>query len=141
MNIRVLIAEDEPLARRSVRALLASARDIEIVGEARDGIEAVRLAETLSPDVVLMDLSMPGQDGFRALEQIRALHRGTKTIILSMHVDEDLIAHAMRHGVHGYLVKDCTRLELLSALRAVYQSRPFFSSAALEHLPKSSGTS
>ncbi len=140
MKIRVLIAEDEALARRGVRALLASAKDIEIVGEARDGIEAVSLAESLSPDVVLMDLSMPGLDGFRALEKIRQLHRGTKTIIFSMHVDEDLIARAMHYGVHGYLVKGCSRLELLSALRAVYQSRPFFSAAALEYLPKTSNT-
>ncbi len=135
MKIRVLIAEDEALAREGIRALLASAKDIEIIGEAGDGIEAVTLTESLSPDVVLMDLSMPGQDGFHALQQIQDLRRGTKIIIFSMHVDNDLIARAMQHGVHGYLVKGCTRVELLSALRAVYQSRPFFSSGALEHLP------
>src|SRR5512141_746338 len=113
--IRVLIAEDQSLAREGIKALLKGARDIEIVGEARDGLEAVALADVFSPDVVLMDLSMPGLDGFGALEQIRGLHRGTRTIILSRHVDAELIARAMRHGVHGYLVKGCSRIELLSA--------------------------
>jgi len=134
--IRVLIAEDHVLDRRGIRAMLATAKDIEIVAEARDGIEAVAMTEHLAPDLVLLDLSMPGQDGFQALEQIRALHRGTRIVVLSKSVNEELVRRAMQKGVYGYLVKGCSRIELLAAIRAAHQSRMFLSSAALDHLPK-----
>ncbi len=139
--IRVLIAEDQRLVRQGIRALLVNAADIDVVGEAQDGMDAVEQASKLLPDVILMDVSMPRLNGFEALEKIRSLRLPARFIILSAMVDEGHIEQALRNRVHGYLLKDCGRLELLSAIRAAYQGRPYFSSQALKYFTSSPSNS
>jgi two-component system, NarL family, nitrate/nitrite response regulator NarL len=133
--IRVLIAEDHRLVRQGVAALLSKAQDILIVGQASNGVDAVKMAEQLSPDVVLMDIDMPSMDGFSAASQIHTLHRNTKILILSMSANADLFNQAIEHRVHGYISKDCSRLELLAAIRAVHQDKAFFGASVLAQRP------
>lgn len=139
--IRVLIAEDQQLVRQGLVALLEKAPDIEIVAQARDGLEAVELAERTSPDVVLMDLSMPRLDGFQAAERIRSLKPNARVLVVSMFVDEKLMDEAIQHGVYGYLLKDASRAELIDGIRAAYNRRPFFGSATLKYLTRQSRAS
>ncbi len=134
--IRILIADDEQLLRQGVRALLGTSKDIEIVAEARDGAEAVDLVEKLSPDVVLMDLAMPRLDGLGAVERIRALRKNTRILILTMYIDETTIDDAISHGVYGYLLKTCTRAELVNAIHSAYERRPYFGPSTLPYVSK-----
>jgi DNA-binding NarL/FixJ family response regulator len=127
--IRVLIAEDHHLVRQGIRALLEKAEDIEVVGEARDGQEAVELVERLSPDVVVMDLAMPRMNGNQATERIHAQHIPTQVVILSMYSDETLVRQALRSGAKGYLLKHSVTEELLLAVRAACRGETFLSSA------------
>ncbi len=126
--IRVLIAEDHCLFAQGLQLMLEKAKDIEIIAAARDGLEAVELAERLSPDVVLMDLRLPGLDGWGAIERIQALRRNTKVVILTMYADEVLVQRAQKLGVQGYLLKDSNRLELIAAIRAAVLGKRFFAS-------------
>ena len=127
--ISVLIAEDHHLVRQGIRALLEKAEDIKVVGEAKDGQEAVEQAEQLSPDVVVMDLAMPRLNGNQATERIRALHLPCQVVILSMYSDDVLVKQALRSGVKGYLLKQSVTEELLLAVRAAYRGETYLSSA------------
>ncbi|MBI4788389.1 MAG: response regulator transcription factor [Chloroflexi bacterium] len=127
--IRVLIVEDHHLVRQGIRALLEKAEDMQVVGEARDGQEAVELAERLTPDVVVMDLSMPRLNGNQAAERIRALRLPSQVVILSMYSDEMLVRQALRSGAKGYLLKHSVTEELLLAVRAACRGETFLSSA------------
>jgi DNA-binding NarL/FixJ family response regulator len=127
--IRVLIAEDHHLVRQGLRALLEKASDIEVVGEAQDGLEAVECAERIKPDVIVMDLAMPRLNGSQAVEQIRSLHLPTQVVILSMYSDETLVRQAIRSGAKGYLLKRSVAEELLLAVRAAAKGETFLSSA------------
>jgi DNA-binding NarL/FixJ family response regulator len=131
--IRVLIADDHQLMRQGIRALLEKAKDIEVVGEARDGQEAIDLSERLDPDVVLMDIAMPGLDGLRATERLTTRKTRAKILILSMYSDETLVRQALRNGAKGYLVKNGNRDQLIAAIRALSQGGEFFS-PAVSHL-------
>ncbi len=122
--IQVLIADDHQLFRQGVKALLRSAQDIRIVGEARDGQEAVELAERLQPDVILMDLEMPRMNGFAATEQLTARGNRARILVLSMRTDEQSAHLAAQSGAVGYLVKNCSRDELVAGIRSVQQSQP-----------------
>lgn len=117
--IRVLIADDHPVVRRGMRALLGSLPGVEVVGEAVDGAEAVREAQLTHPDVVVMDVQMPGMDGIRATEQVLAAVPGTAVLVLTMFEDDETVFSAMRAGARGYLLKGAEQEEILSALRAV----------------------
>lgn len=119
--IRVLIVDDHQLVRQGVSALLTKARDIQIIGEARDGREALESADHILPDVVLMDIEMPRMDGLRATTELVARHPSTKVLILSMRSDESVIREAKRVGARGYLFKNSNREELISAIRIVSQ--------------------
>ncbi len=125
--IRVVIADDHQLVRQGFQALLARTKDIQVVGEARDGKEAVDLAARLEPDVIVMDISMPVVGGLKAAEQIRSLHGGTRVLMLSMHSDESLVRDALNHGAKGYLLKHNSYTELVTAIRAVDQGKTYFS--------------
>lgn len=127
--IRVLIAEDHHLVRQGIRALLEKAGDMEIVGEAQDGQDAIEKAERLAPDVVVMDLSMPRLNGNQATERIRALRLPTQVVILSMYSDETLVRQALRAGARGYLLKHSVAEELLLAVRAACRGETYLSSA------------
>lgn len=126
--IRVLIVEDHHLVRQGIRALLEKAEDIEVVGEARDGQEAVDQAEKLIPDVIVMDLSMPRLNGSQATERIRALRLPSQVVMLSMYSDETLVRQALRCGAKGYLLKHSVTEELLLAVRAAFRGEIYLSS-------------
>ena len=127
--IRVVLAEDHHLVREGIRALLERADDIEVVGEAADGQEAVELVQRLVPDVLVMDIAMPRLDGTQATERVRALGVATQVVILSMHSDETLVRQTLRSGARGYLLKRSVTEELLLAVRAAVRGEIYLSPA------------
>ena len=127
MNIRILLADDHRILREGLRSLLAQQSDITVVGEASSGEEVVALARQLRPDVVVMDVVMPGLDGVAATRIIREELSNTRVIALSMHSDRRFVSEMVRAGALGYLVKDSAFEELNQALRAVIEDRPYLS--------------
>jgi len=127
--IRVVLADDHHLVRQGIRALLERANDIQVVGEAADGREAVELIRRVAADVLVMDIGMPRLDGIQATERIRALDVATRVVILSMHSDETLVRQALRSGARGYLLKGSVREELLLAIRAAMRGDIYLSPA------------
>lgn len=117
--IRVLIVDDHPVVRRGMRALLGSLDGVEVVGEAATGTEAVREAHLLGPDVVMMDVQMPGMDGIEATRRLTADRPDTAILVLTMFDDDDTVLSAMRAGARGYLLKGAEQAEILAALRSV----------------------
>jgi len=117
--IRVLLADDHPVVREGLRGMLSAESDIEVAGEAASGSEAVALFASLQPDVVLMDLRMPGGDGVHAIENIRSRHgNGARIIVLTTYDTDADILRAVEAGATGYLLKDAPRADLLRAIRA-----------------------
>jgi DNA-binding NarL/FixJ family response regulator len=125
--IRVIIAEDHNLVRQGLRALLEQSGDVQVIGEAATGYDAVQLATDLKPEVVVMDLSMPRLDGAQAAERILELNTPTQIVIVSMHADTTIVQQLLRRGVKGYLLKDALTEELLLAVKAASQGRVFLS--------------
>jgi DNA-binding NarL/FixJ family response regulator len=121
--VRVLIADDHAMVREGLHWALDHA-GYEVVGEAADGEEAVELTESLRPDIVLMDLSLPVLSGVAATKRIRSLVPTTKVVVLSMLSDETAVSSALAAGAVGYLVKDCTTAEIVGALGAVVDAEP-----------------
>ena len=120
-KISVLLADDHRILREGIRSLLEKVPDIEVVGEAADGGDAVAKAQQLSPDVVLMDITMPGLNGLEATRQIKALRPATKVLILTMHESNQYISQFLRSGASGYVLKETAASELVGAVRAVHQ--------------------
>jgi len=116
--IRVLIADDHLIVREGLRLILETAEDMTLVGEAADGVEAVRLASQVQPDVVLMDLRMPGMDGLTAIERLRDTHPHIAVVILTTYNEDDLMVRGLKAGARGYLLKDTGRETLFHAIRA-----------------------
>jgi DNA-binding NarL/FixJ family response regulator len=127
MNIRILLADDHRILREGLRSLLAQQPDFTVVGEASDGETVVALARELRPDLVIMDVVMPGVDGIAATRQIRAECPDTRVIALSMHSDRRFVSEMVRAGALGYLVKDSAFEELTQAVRSVIANRPYLS--------------
>lgn len=121
--IRVLIADDHAVVRQGLRTFLELQDEIEVAGEAANGAEALREIERLEPDVVLMDLVMPGVDGVEAIREIRERGLATRVIVLTTFADDDKLFPAVRAGAAGYLLKDVEPAELVSAIRAVHEGR------------------
>ena len=117
--LRVMVADDHPLFRDGLRALLGGAAQLELVGEAEDGDRAVSMAADLRPDVVLMDLRMPGRNGIDATRAILAARPATAILVLSMFDDDESVFNAMRAGARGYLLKDAEGPELVQAIETV----------------------
>ncbi len=120
-KIRVLLADDHLILREGIRSLLQKVRDIEVVGEAGDGVEAVARVEQLLPDVVLMDITMPGLNGLEATQQIKQKYPQVKVLILTMHETGQYLSGMLKAEASGYVVKTATTSELISAIRAVHQ--------------------
>ena len=119
--IRVLVVDDHAVVRQGLRTFLELQEDIEVVGEAGDGEQALAAATELEPDVILMDLVMPRLDGVRAIERLRELAPATRVIVLTSFLDEDKVLPAVRAGAAGYLLKDVQPAELVRAIRMVDQ--------------------
>jgi len=117
--IRVVLADDHSVVRAGLKAVLSSAKDIEVVAEAKNGVEAVSFAERFKPDVIVMDLSMPELDGTAATKQIVAKGLATKVLVLTMHAEEDYLVPLLEAGAVGYLVKSAADRELVDAVRAL----------------------
>lgn len=130
--IRVIIADDHHLVRQGIRALLDKADNIEVIGEAADGQEAIELVQRLVPDVAVVDISMPRLDGAQAIERIYKLGLPTRMIILSMHSDITVIQQVLKQGARGYLLKRSVTEELILAIRAAYQGELYLSPAISE---------
>ena len=132
--LRVVVADDHPVYREGLTMVLGSLAGVEVVGEAGDGHEAVRLAEELRPDVVLMDLSMPGLGGVEATREVVARCPATQVLVLSMHEGADSVLAALRAGARGYLVKGATKQEVARALHDVAAGGAVFGGTVAEQV-------
>ncbi|HEX2316689.1 MAG TPA: response regulator transcription factor [Thermomonospora sp.] len=119
MTIRVVLADDQPLVRAALQMVIADAPDVQVVGEAANGVEAVRLTAELSPDVVVMDLRMPEMDGIEATRQITTGTGTARVLVLTTFDDDDHVYGALRAGASGFLVKDMALDDILAAVRIV----------------------
>jgi DNA-binding NarL/FixJ family response regulator len=124
---RIAIAEDHTILREGLRALLSNEPDFEIIGEAEDGRKAIHCVEELSPDLVLMDLSMPRMDGLTAIKEIKKQSPGIKIIALTVHKTEEYVLQALQAGVDGYVLKDASHSELKMAARKVLAGKRYLS--------------
>jgi len=133
-KIRVLLADDHAVLRAGLRALLSAEPDIEVVGEAADGQEAVALVERLKPDVVVMDITMPRLDGLRATRQITTHHPEIRVLVLTMHAEEQYLLQVLEAGGSGYVVKNSADRDLLEAIRVVHRGEAFLYPSATRML-------
>lgn len=118
MPIRILIADDHAVVRSGLRALLRADPELEVVGEAEDGTETLRLAETLHPDIVLLDITMPREDGIKTAQRLKEERPELIVLFLTMHEDESLLHEALRAGAAGYLIKRAEESEIIQAIHA-----------------------
>jgi NarL family two-component system response regulator LiaR len=123
-TIRLLITDDHSIVRKGIKALLATEKDMEVIGEAENGAEAVAQAAALKPDVILMDLVMPEMDGIEATRRITAEQPGTRILVLTSFAADDKVFPAVKAGALGYLLKDSTPDQLLESIRQVYRGEP-----------------
>jgi DNA-binding NarL/FixJ family response regulator len=133
-TIAIVIADDHPIVRRGLRSIIEDDPALRIVGEAGDGHEAVRAVIERQPDVVVLDLDMPGLDGFGVVREMRARSLPGAVIVLTLHGEADLLNEALGLGVRGYIVKDSTATDIAAAIKAVHLGRHFISPALSSHL-------
>jgi two-component system response regulator NreC len=124
---RIVIAEDHTILREGLRALLAADPELQVVGEARDGREAIRRVEQLEPDLILMDLSMPRMNGVEAIREIKNRIPETKVLTLTVHKAEEFVLEVLQAGADGYILKDASSAELVMAIRSVLAGRRYLS--------------
>jgi NarL family two-component system response regulator LiaR len=142
-TIRILIADDHPVVRKGIKALLSTEPGLEVIGEAADGEQAVTKARTLKPDVILMDLAMPRKDGVQAISEIRQEIPEAKVLVLTSFAEDKRIIAAIEAGALGYLLKDSSPHELIRAVHTVYQGEsslhPTVAHKLIHRLQRSSG--
>ena len=136
---KILVADDHPMLREGLVGVLETRPDFEVVGEAADGEEAVRLAETLAPDVILLDLEMPNLDGVGALERLRENGSTARTIVFTAYDTDGRILGALRAGAKGYLLKGASRRELFDAIHTVHEGGSLLGPAVTDRLLASMG--
>lgn len=129
MPFRILIADDHGVIRAGLQALLDAEPDMQVVGEASNSEEAVRMSGQLTPDVVLMDISMPGEGGIKATQRICSSFPSVKVLILTIHEDKELLQEALRDGASGYILKQAVKSELFNAIHAVMRGELYVHSA------------
>ncbi len=138
MKIRILVADDHPMLREGLVAVLSTQPDFDVIGEASDGSEVVWLAERLHPDVILLDLEMPNADGVAALERLRDADSRARTVVFTAYDTDERILGALRAGARGYLLKGASRKEIFDAVRTVHSGgsllQPAVTSRLLEHV-------
>jgi two-component system, NarL family, response regulator NreC len=127
MPVRILLADDHGVVRKGLRFLLERQSDMQVIGEAADGREAVRIAEAMNPEIVIMDIAMPLLNGIEATSQMMKRNSQIGVIILSMHSDEDYLLSALNAGAKGYLLKDSAEDDVVKAIRSVSHGTPYFS--------------
>ena len=128
MAIRLMLADDHRMLREGLRRSMTE-HGFEVVGEASDGAEAVDMAQELTPDVILMDVTMPELDGVEATRLVKAANPAIRVIMLTMHADQEVLAAAIRSGASGYLVKDCSTEEIADAIRSAVSGETTLSPA------------
>ena len=133
-RIRLLVADDHALLRQALRVLLEAQDGFEVVGEAMNGREAVEAAERMLPDVVLMDMVMPGLNGIEATRQILKRVPGTRVLILTAYLEDERLLQALRAGASGYVVKNSDMEELLLAIRSVFRGNTYFSTSVSDEI-------
>ncbi len=124
---RIVIAEDHTILREGLKMLLSSNPAFEVVGEAQDGLEAIRSVDSLKPDLILMDLSMPRMNGVGAIQEIKKQSPSTKILVLTVHKTEEHILTALKTGADGYILKDATHSELMLAIENIFSGRSYLS--------------
>ena len=141
-SIRVLIVDDHAIVREGQRALIDTEPGMAVVGEANDGFEAVKLADSLQPDVILLDLHMPRKDGIEAIEEIKAENPEARILVLTSFTEDEKVYAAIKAGAMGYLLKDSSPQEILKAIRQVYQGemsmRPSIANKLMHELQRTS---
>lgn len=137
MMVSLILADDHPVVRKGLRALLEAEPDFRIAGEAADGLEAVKLVEQEKPDVLIVDLMMPGLGGLEVVRQARDRSPLTRIIVLSMHANEAYVLEALKNGAAGYVLKDESHAALVSAVRAVSSGRRYLSPPLSERVIES----
>jgi two-component system response regulator NreC len=130
--VRILICDDHTLFCEGIKAILREQPSMEIVGEARDGRQAVEIAKELQPDVLLMDVSMPDMTGFDATRRIREFDQTMKVLILTMHDEEELVARCLEAGASGYIIKDAPASQLVYAIETVHKGERYLSPVVLK---------
>ncbi len=133
-KIKILLVDDHAIMRDGIKALLSIYDDIEVVGEASEGREAIEMARELNPDVVVMDISMPGMDGLEVTHRLTKRNPGMKVIILSQHDNREYILSAIKVGAAGYIPKKALGSDLISAIRAVHSGDSFLYPSAAKTL-------
>ena len=131
-KIRILLADDHTMLRTALASLLSDESDLEVVGEAGDGIEAATKAEELQPDVAVIDISMPRLGGLDVVRQIAKRLPSVRSLMLTMHESDDLLFHALQAGASGYVVKKAAHTDLIEAIRAVHRGEAFLNASALQ---------
>jgi DNA-binding NarL/FixJ family response regulator len=139
MTLRVLLADDHPVVRDGLRALVSTAADMTVVAEAGDGREAIRLARAHGPDAIIMDLAMPALDGAAATREILAVRPATGIVILTMHTDDTALAAALQAGALGFLAKDSVGQDVLDAVRAVAGGKAYFAASVATRVLRLAG--
>lgn len=124
-EVRVLIVDDHTIVREGLRAILAYHQEVEVVGEASNGVEAIARVAELHPDVVVIDIAMPGMNGIEATRLIRERHPSTAVVVLSQHSDREYVTSALRAGASGYVLKDAAGADLITALRCTARGQAF----------------
>ncbi len=133
-KIRVLVADDHPMLREGLVAVLGTQPDFDVIGEAADGSEVVRLAQTLRPDVILLDLEMPETDGVAALKRLRDVGSEARTIVFTAYDTDERILRSLRAGARGYLLKGASRAEIFDAIRTIYSGGSLLGPAVINRL-------
>ena len=134
--IRILIADDHTLVRESLVSVLNGSGACTVVGEAADGLAAVEQAMRLRPDIAIVDISMPGLGGIEVVRRLHAEVPAVRTLVLTMHEEEEYVLHMVRAGASGYLPKDCAIAELIQAVRQIHAGKAYFGGAAAQVLAR-----
>ena len=134
MTIRIVLVDDHTVLRDGLKSLLNYEPGLEVIGDASDGREAIKLTDTLKPDIIITDISMPGMNGIESVRAIRQNHPHLKIIILSMHAGQEYVIQALQAGANGYVVKQADASEVLTAIRAVMAGGAYLSPTISKHI-------